>query len=262
METTIFYYTGTGNSLWTARMLAARLGSSVPVSITGFRGTLDAGGERALGLVFPVYIWGVPAPVIRFVDSHCMPRDAYIFAIAVNAGQVSNTLVQLERILKHQGVRLAAGFGIKMPSNYIPWGGPGPEETRRRLFKQAEEKIAGIASAISRRQPLPVEKGPLWQRILFTAMYRMSFNKVPEMDKGFWVDDKCDRCGICAQICPAENITLKGDGPLWNHRCHQCFACLQWCPKEAVQYGRKTPAYERYHHPDIRLKDMLNDPAR
>lgn len=262
MDTTIFYYTGTGNSLWTARMLAARLGSAEPVSITGFRGALGAGERSAIGLVFPVYIWGVPAPVARFIDAHRLPRDAYVFAIAVNAGQVSNTLVQLKKILGHQGVRLAAGYGIKMPSNYIPWGGPGPEETRRRLFRQAERKIAGIASAISWRQHLPVEKGPLWQRIAFTAIYRISFSKVPEMDKRFWVDEKCDRCGVCARVCPAANITVQGGRPVWNHRCHQCFACLQWCPKEAIQYGRKTPAYERYHHPEVRLKDMLKDFAR
>jgi hypothetical protein len=32
---------------------------------------------------------------------------------------------------------------------------------------------------------------------------------------------------------------------------------LQWCPQEAIQYGEKTVRYQRYHHPEVILKDML-----
>lgn len=43
----------------------------------------------------------------------------------------------------------------------------------------------------------------------------------------------------------------------WLNHCEQCLACIQWCPQEALQYGKKTPAYERYHHPEIKLQDLL-----
>jgi formate hydrogenlyase subunit 6/NADH:ubiquinone oxidoreductase subunit I len=45
--------------------------------------------------------------------------------------------------------------------------------------------------------------------------------------------------------------------PAWLHRCEQCLACLQWCPQEAIQHGEKTAKYRRYHHPEVTLKDML-----
>jgi len=45
--------------------------------------------------------------------------------------------------------------------------------------------------------------------------------------------------------------------PEWHQKCHQCFACLQWCPQEAIQYGKKTPKYKRYHHPEIKVNDLL-----
>nr|HOO46661.1 EFR1 family ferrodoxin [Deltaproteobacteria bacterium] len=80
---------------------------------------------------------------------------------------------------------------------------------------------------------------------------------VPGMDKAFWTDDRCNACGICLKVCPAENITLEEERPRWHHRCHQCFACLQWCPQKAIQYGKRTLKYERYHHPDIVVKDVL-----
>jgi ferredoxin len=174
---------------------------------------------------------------------------------------VSNTLVQLKRILAGRGLSLSSGFQIVMPSNYIPWGGPGLKEEQLRRFERAREKLSRIAGHIQEQTVMPVEKGPLWQRILFTAIYRMSFAKVPAMDRPFWSDEKCNRCGVCEKVCPAGNVTLAEGKPVWNHRCDQCFACLQWCPQEAIQYGKKTPAYERYHHPEVSLKDVLKSRA-
>jgi ferredoxin len=257
MSSTIFYYTGTGNSLWVARKVADALGETVLVSIPEYRDGNKIIEADTIGLVFPVYIWGVPAPVIRFVHTIKALPGSYIFAVAVNGGQVSNTLVQLKGIMARNRLDLQAGFQIKMPSNYIPWGGPGSMEEQQRRFDLAQDKVTRVAEIIRRRVPLPLEKGPLWQRVIFSAIYKMSFPKVPMMDRQFWCDDKCNSCGICSKVCPAENITLTEGRPVWNHTCEQCFACLQWCPQEAIQYGKRTPGYDRYHQPEILLKDVL-----
>jgi ferredoxin len=257
MSATIFYYTGTGNSLWAARKVADALGETVLVSIPEYRDEHKIIKADTIGLVFPVYIWGVPAPVIRFVNTMQVLPESYIFAIAVNGGQVSNTLVQLKGVMAQNRLNLSAGFQIKMPSNYIPWGGPGPREEQQRRFDLAQMKLMRIAEGIKGKVPFPVEKGPRWQRIIFTAIYKMSFSQVPKMDRQFWRDDRCNSCEICAKVCPAGNITFSKGRPVWNHKCEQCFACLQWCPQEAIQYGKRTPRYVRYHQPEILLKDVL-----
>ena len=186
-------------------------------------------------------------------------RPEYVFAVAVHAGQVSATLLQLKRILGKRGIVMAAGFEVQMPSNYIPWGGPGTGEEQQRRFEAAKEKISRIAGYLKRREKRPVKTGPLWQRMVFTPLYHMSFAQLSKMDRSFWVDNKCNHCGICAKVCPAHNISMQEGKPAWNHRCEQCFACLQWCPQESIQYGKKTVRYARYHHPDIQLKDVLKD---
>ena len=262
MSATIFYYTGTGNSLWVAKSLAEALDNA---ELLWMPGCTD--GQKTLeadiaGLVFPVYIWGVPAPVIRFVRSLTGVQTGYIFAVAVNGGQVSNTLVQLKGVMEENGLSLSAGFEIKMPSNYIPWGGPGPRDGQDARFRLAREKISRLAPRIRAKERMRVERGPLWQRIVFTAIYKLSFSQVPKMDGKFWADEKCNACGICSRVCPAGNIGIQEGRPVWNHRCEQCFACLQWCPQEAIQYGTKTPEYERYHHPEVLLKDILAQRSR
>jgi ferredoxin len=257
MKTVIYYYTGSGNSLWTARLLAAELGNAeiypmIKVIKDGITSESDA-----VGLVFPVHIWGAPNLVIQFLKAIRKEPSRYYFACAVNAGQVSRTLIQLRKVMNSYDLSLSAGFDIVLPSNYIPWGGPGPAARLQKLYVSAEDKIKQAAGHIARKESGIIEKGPLWQRILFTAIYKMTFNMVPKMDRNFRADEKCNGCATCAAVCPTGNIVMEAEKPVWQRHCEQCMACIQWCPREAIQYGKKTAAYERYHHPEVTLKDMI-----
>lgn len=257
MKTNIYYYTGTGNSLWTARLLAAELGNTEIYPMTKVIKDGQTPEADATGIVFPVHMWGMPNLVIQFLKALKKEPSQYYFACAVNAGQVSRTLIQLQELMSFYGLSLSAGLDIVLPSNYIPWGGPGPANRLQKLYDMAQEKIRQAAVYISRKESGPVEKGPLWQRIIFTALYKITFNMVPKLDQNFRVDEKCNACAICVKICPMENIVMTAEKPAWQHRCDQCLACIQWCPREAIQYGKKTPAYQRYHHPEIKVKDMM-----
>ena len=258
MTTHIYYYTGTGNSLWAARTLAGRLGHAEIIPLTEMQASEVVGPVDAIGLVFPVHVWGLPRRIVTFVQA--LPQNAatYLFALAVNAGQVAATLLQLQKLMDQRGLVLSAGFDMVMPSNYIPWGGPGPVEKQKERFRQAEDKIARIAGPIADCEKGPIEKGPLWQNIVFSWINRWIFPRIPTMDKSFRSDDKCNACGICAGVCPCGNIRMDDTGkPAWNHQCEQCLACIQWCPKEAIQFGKRTVRFERYHHPDVTLRQML-----
>ena len=251
MSTVIYYYTGTGNSLWAARTLAGLLSATGSVSLHPLSPATVESRADCVGILFPVHIWGVPRRVIAFVEKLRIMPQAYCFAVAVNAGQVAATLLQLHKRMQARGLSLSSGFEIGMPSNYIPWGGPGPVELQKARCDGARARIAEASACISGREPGPVEKGPWWQRIVFTAIYKMTLKQVHKMDKDFWCDERCNACGICARICPAKNIELKEGIPAWQHHCEQCLACIQWCPQQSIQFGKKTPAYERYRHPDM-----------
>jgi ferredoxin len=259
VKQTIFYYSGTGNSLWVARSLADILGDTEIIAISDWMKIKKPVYSKIVGVVFPVHMWGVPPPIVKFIKEIKAFSPEYIFGVAVDGGQVANTLVQLKNLFKNNGMTLSSGYEIVMPSNYLPWGGAEPKQKQEQKFDLARGKITSIISNIQNIDQRPVDKGPFWQRIIFTLIYKISLPQIPKMDSKFWVDEKCNQCGICSKVCPAENITLIEGKPTWNHRCEQCLACIQWCPQKAIQYGQKTPAYERYHHPEIQLKDMLRD---
>jgi ferredoxin/flavodoxin len=258
MTTQLFYYTGTGNSLWVARKLSEQIENCtlhfIPKTTSE---TLENMKLEQVGFVFPVYIWGVPKPVLDFINSLKEFSPRYCFAVATNGGQLGYTLMQLKKILLAKNVKINCGFGVKMPSNYIPWGGPGTKEAQQKLFTKAEQKIKKISEILGNQENRLVEKGSLFQCTILRLMYKLSAGHVNQMDSSFHVDNNCNGCKICQQICPANNITMNLDKPEWLHRCHQCFACLQWCPQEAIQYGKRTQKYARYQHPEIKLKTML-----
>jgi len=257
MKTAIYFYTGTGNSLWTAKKLRERVEDAelYPITLTG-KGSIHPQAKN-IGLVFPVHIWGMPSLVIDFVHRLELKPAKYYFAVAVNAGQVAATLLQLKKMMRARGLNLSAGFSINLPSNYIPWGGAPAQEKQQKKFAEALEKIGRISAIIKAKEVRDPDKGPLWQNILFSALYRMSFPQIPKMDKSFWADTKCTGCMICEKICPVQNILMNEGKPAWQHHCEQCFACLQWCPEEAIQCGKNTKEKKRYHHPEIKLQDMF-----
>ncbi|MCR4403363.1 MAG: DUF362 domain-containing protein [Firmicutes bacterium] len=60
-----------------------------------------------------------------------------------------------------------------------------------------------------------------------------------------WVDAaKCVACGVCAQSCPPEAITVDsvGTAMIDRHRCIRCFCCHEMCPEGAISLRRGTLA--------------------
>jgi ferredoxin len=45
--------------------------------------------------------------------------------------------------------------------------------------------------------------------------------------------NKCNKCGICANLCPLENIEIK-DVIQFKDKCIFCLRCVSYCPQQAM----------------------------
>jgi ferredoxin len=249
MSTTIYYFTGTGNSL--------KIGETELISIARATDDQLSPTTDTVGIVFPTYAWGPPAAVARFLDRVKVDAGKYLFAVCTCGGSASGTLLKVKKQLEARGIALSSGFAVLMPTNYIVWGEALPEEKQQEMFATAAGRIPEICAAVKEKKVQEVEMGGLVGRILTGLAYRFSLPAFAKTDRKFVVGDACNGCGICEKVCPVANIEMADDKPTWRHHCEHCLACLQWCPQEAIEFGQKTAGRKRYHHPDIRAKDLM-----
>jgi ferredoxin len=47
-------------------------------------------------------------------------------------------------------------------------------------------------------------------------------------------EDACTACGACAEICPADAITVEDSAKVDSELCTECGACVEECPLEAI----------------------------
>ena len=74
MRTDIYYFSGTGNSLAIAQNIAEELGDTRLIPIPkAVQNGLDTTAPQ-LGLVFPVYVWGLPRMVADFEGAQAAQR--------------------------------------------------------------------------------------------------------------------------------------------------------------------------------------------
>ena len=289
MSVEIYYFSGTGNSLVVARDMAKALnGKLIPIPEVMEQEQLST-HARTIGIVFPVYHQGVPFIVRKFIEKFDDVHKKYIFGICTYGDNPGISLKYLADMLKKKGGRLAAGFGVHMPYNYItPSLGKSfyksfklretdLEKQRKMFFNwhlkcrkiyeyvltkelgEIESKADAIENLVDHLHLRETLQKSVWLKISgYEKKTDLPFmESLHLMDAGFHVDDKCDSCGICAKVCPVKDIEMVDGKPVWQHRCEQCFACLQWCPQEAIQFGEGTSSCKRYHHPDVCLEEMM-----
>jgi ferredoxin len=156
-----------------------------------------------------------------------------------------------QEALDKRGISLSAGFAFSMPGNCISLYGPPSESKRKKLFSAAERKLAKAVEAIKERKRLKPEGSFFPMSLIGRLVARRAISCLAKADRWFWVDSKCDCCGLCAKICPSANIELDGGRPKWKGNCEQCLACLQWCPREAIQFRNASATRARYRRDGV-----------
>ncbi|NRT34988.1 EFR1 family ferrodoxin [Clostridium beijerinckii] len=253
METTIYYFTGTGNSLKIAKDLSENITNCRLVRICKRNMNTNEVTSKRVGFVFPVYYRGLPKIVAKFIKNLEVNSGKYFFAVANFGSYAALTFEQIDAILRRKGKSLSANFSVEMPGNMWFMYYPHPKEDFINRMNNQSKITIDIARMINNNYEnnIPVIKN----RDKEEKMYR-DFNP-NNIDENFWVSEKCIGCGICSKVCPAENIEIIETKPSWKHRCEQCLACIHLCPQTAIEFKKDSINKERYKNIFIEMKELF-----
>ena len=247
----IYYFSGTGNSLFVAQHLAGLLGETVQPMTEA-----DTPEGESVGLVFPVYGWGIPNVVGEFVR-RWRSCGAYVYAVMTCGDDMGYADRVLDRVLTASvGRRLDAAFSVLMPDVYVclPGFDIDSDEECRGKFAEEREWVPQIAGLIRERRAVRrLRRGPLpWCK---TYVLRPLFNRFLLTDKYFKASPSlCNACAVCEKKCPVRNIRLEDGSPRWQSHCAGCMACFHACPRHAINFGKMTQKKGQYN-----LKKHLNE---
>ena len=234
----IFYFSGTGNSRWAAKQIAAQTGDAAQ-DIAALKAAPSVENEHQIGLVFPVYAWGAPKAVIRFAKT--LPKtNQFTFGVCTCGEEAGYAMKKLSQCFP-----LDSSYSLVMPNNYIIGADVDDAPTIRRKIAAAEKAIAALSEEIVQQKKVyRVQEGTF--PALKSSLVHFGFNRFARSAKPFYTLPSCNGCGLCAQNCPAGAISMHNAAPQWQTQCYQCLRCINECPQKAIQYGKTTENKGRY----------------
>lgn len=241
-------FSGTGNSLAVSRRLGARLGGETVtlenrMLLKPEETVLEVAAGEPVIWVCPVYSWGIPPVVerfirrVRFKGAHQSPHFLVV-TCGDDIGYADNCWRQL---IGRRGWSPRGSFSVTMPNTYVLMKGfdvdsPGTES---RKMEEMPARVDAVASAIARgfSGDDVVRGNAAWIK---TYVIRPFFNIFCTSPRPFHSSGACVGCGKCSRGCPLENITMKEGRPQWHNHCALCLRCYHICPEHAVEYGKAT----------------------
>lgn len=261
----IYYFSGTGNSLAVARDLAEKLNAKlIPVASLMGQGSI-ASEAAVIGFVFPIYDFKPPLLMEQFIHKLQNIESKYLFAVCTYGVTTAQSLNHLDKAIKSRGGHLSAGFAVGMPHNGVGSGAVAAAH-HERMFEGWKIKREKICEYIHARKEGNIESSSLFPRFFQPGVIRMAPSALNLLmllllrgakSLAHTSGKDCDGCGICERICPVNSITMAGNKPVWSDHCAVCFACLHWCPKEAISLGGHNMNIRPYHHPDVKISEMI-----
>lgn len=247
---TICYFSATGNCLYVAKRIGGTL-LSIPQLMK--QDDIEI-ADDAVGIVAPVYAAEIPMMVKNFLTKVKIKTDYFFFVYTYGMGY-GKAFAHVELLCRKKGLKLSYINAIQMVDNYLP-GFEMQNQIDTLPKKNVEGQLEKLLSDIAGRVETPVKISTADKAQM--AMYqKMLAKRILRKDTAqrYIVNDNCTRCGICAKVCPSDNITVT-DKVHFANRCEVCYACLHNCPQNAIHMKNEKSSV-RFRNEHIPLREII-----
>lgn len=247
----ILYFSGTGNTRLCAKYLAKVLNQQA-IELTQSRLVIpnvvkDKVNDSMIIWMFPIYSWGVPPVVIKYIKKSRLltPPDTIHHMVATCGDDAGNADRMWRKTMKQMGYMAGRAFTVLMPNTYVLMKGfdiDTPEVANLKI-SNAPQKLDYIADELTNNprgnQAQDDYTRGRWAWLKTTIIYPWFTSRGHGVNpKKFHTRSTCIACGKCSRECPMGNIYVRDNQhPIWTSNCAMCLRCLHSCPVGAITYG-------------------------
>lgn len=241
----IYCFSGTGNTKTVAQSILTELASY------GYEGEIFSITYQAykqkqfpnpneydlIGVAYPGHAFNAPQLFNKFIKLLPKAQKGQRAFIVKSSGEpfsVNNSSSgAAKRYLRKKGYNLTYEKHYLMPYN-IMFRYPKGLAKQMYLYQIEMAKSSAKKIAEGEKELLRPNLGSLIMCLLgkiewFGAWFNGLFFRVDKR--------KCVNCGLCANNCPAKNITVKNGKYRFGKHCILCCRCTLNCPKNAIKMG-------------------------
>lgn len=247
------YLSGTGNTKHCIEKLTHLLDRSartIPLECGDVVDEIKNNNTIILG--YPTQYSNAPYMVRDFINRNSsLWNGKKLFCVATMALFSGDGAGCTARLLKKHGAMILGGLHIKMPDSIcdIKLLKKTIEENKA-IVISADKKIEFVAQQIKQGK-YPKDGLSFVSHVIGLLGQRLWFygKTTGFMDK-LKISEKCVGCGLCASLCPMNNISILNGKAVADKKCTMCYRCISHCPKEAITLlgdeVKEQCQYEKY----------------
>lgn len=248
----LFYFTGTGNSLYIAKQIEAS-----PISIPQvIHKESQEFSADSIGIVAPVYGHEVPPMVKDFLKNTVFHTD-YFYMILTYGNRHGGAAELAKKFCDECGIAVNYINVIVMVDNWLP---SFDMNEQLKIDKGIDEKLDAILADINAKKNM-ISEGTDSD----CAAHQQFLTAMGHLPADVWqhllqISDTCVGCGICEKVCPSTSIhVVNGKAVHTPGYCQTCLACVHACPQKAIglTIPEKNPN-ARYRNEHVSLQEIIN----
>lgn len=251
MKALILYFSGTGNTKFIAKQIAADLEElqceTMLYSIEDAP-KIEPDSYDLLVLGSPKYF---EYPVFFFLDYlkknlPCSSKPVPTMMYCTQASPLMTDFTKVKKMLAAKNHNLIIGKSLPVANNFLIFKSfeKTTPEKRKANLEAALAECRQLSEKLVKGTPSEENIGKALA-VADRAVAVLCNKLFPVFAMKYGAGESCIGCGLCAKKCPKNNIKMANGRPEFGKSCIFCTRCVNNCPVHAITYHNQT--CEQYH---------------